>query len=165
MRESGYGIGRECAASYLKSDKFSNISDDDVKPGDMINFGNHVGIVTEYDPETGKGIFVHMSGGNPANHGSLKISPFEVPTKREPKDKKNKNRCYYGNSRSIKAFRRIKEGFYSADIDLHKNGNNPNPVLQPIPEKIKKHADLATKLALNPNYIAPESPAEQKTTN
>ena len=150
MRESGYGIGRASAASYLKSGNFTDVYYDDVKPGDMINFVNHIGIVIEYNPVTGKGDFVHMSGGSPPNHGRLRTSPFTTG-----KDKKYIT--YYSITRPIKAFRRVKEENYKPELDFHKDCKNSNPVLQPIPENLKKHADLVAKLALNPNYVADDS--------
>jgi len=135
MRESGYGIERLTASGYQKSNKFYDVSSSNIRPGDMINFGNHIGIVTSYDPETGLGKFKHMRGSN--NKGSLKESEFstnpEIPR-------------YYGTNRPIKAIRRVNEDNYDPDLDLHKNGDNPQPVLQPIPQNYDKQCELQEKL-------------------
>ena len=135
MRESGYDVGRLSAKGYLQSDIFSDVSYSNIQAGDMINFGNHIGIVTSYDPETGVGKFKHMRGSN--NKGSLIESDFSTNS-RKP--------TYYGTTRPIKAIRRVDEEYYDPDLDLHKDGSNPKPVLQPIPNNYDKQCALQEKL-------------------
>jgi len=114
---------------------FSDVSYSNIQPGDMINFGNHIGIVTSYDPETQKGTFKAMSGSN--NEGSLKEPEFSTDPGKG---------LYYGTTRPIKAIRRVDEEYYDPDLDLHVDGSNPNPVLQPIPNNYDKQCVLQEKL-------------------
>jgi hypothetical protein len=138
VRESGYSIARECTSSYLISQQFTDISWKDVLPGDMINFGNHIGIVISYDSNTQLGTFNHMNGQN--NKGELINSVFTTDQEVK-KDNEGKN-IYYGIKRKIKVFRRVKEEYYNPELDFHKDGGNNNPVLEPIGCNTKKKKAL-----------------------
>ena len=134
MIESGYRINYEPCDGYLKSASFETISENELKPGDMILFTGHIGIVTEYDHASSIGRFIHMSGSN--NIGSIKISYFVTNidkllhrTDHTQPTGPNIKSIKYGNTKPIVSLRRIKKNHYSNGLDLHLDNSNPNPTL------------------------------------
>ena len=139
--ESGYRIDYDATYNLITSKAFSSVSDNNAQSGDIILFDGHVGIVTEYDPSTALGKFIHMSG-NSKKGGVLKLSYFvsnedkyrqllnqtKVRALRGP----DNNTIIYGTSRPVIALRRVNTNRYSADVDLHVNGSNPYPTLRTL---------------------------------
>jgi hypothetical protein len=138
--ESGYRINYESTGALLKSKAFTEIKlFSQVQAGDIILFSGHAGIVIEYDNAKFLGRFIHMSGKN--NDGDIKISYF-ITTKQGYKEffklhgdnllAPDGSYITYGTNMLVSGFRRIKSDRYSAEIDLHVNGSNPNPTLSPL---------------------------------
>lgn len=134
--ESGYRIDYESTSSLVISKAFTTVSNEDAQPGDIILFPGHVGIVTAYDSTTSLGSFIHMSGGN--NEGGLKISYFVTD-----QDKNNKS-IYYGIRKKIVNIRRINNDRYSAEVDLHLNGSNPQATLRPLGIRVYSNHKVKT---------------------
>jgi hypothetical protein len=138
--ESGYRIDYENTGGLAVSKAFTTIVEKNVQPGDIILFPGHVGIVYEYDSKTNIGRMIHMSGSN--NIGGIKRSYFI--TKKPDKNQRDPEgrRFYYGYSRSVTKFRRVNKDRYSAEIDLHVNGSNPNPTLRPLGTRVYSNYKL-----------------------
>ncbi len=138
--ESGYRINYESTRGLASSKAFTTVSKDNARPGDIILFSGHVGIITEYDSTTSLGRFIHMSGSD--NEGGIKINYFIADQDKYKKltqqiQKKSlngpdKKAIYYGVIRTIKDLRRINNDRYSLEVDLHINGSNPQPTLKPL---------------------------------
>lgn len=140
--ESGYRVDYESTHGLLKSKAFSDVTSEKVKPGDIILFNGHVGVVIDYDHANSLGKFIHMSGQK--NRGEIKTSyfitdptNFSVMFKQQhvPIDPDGK-RITYGYTRPIEAFRRVNNNRYSAELDLHINGRNPFPTLHPLGTRV-----------------------------
>jgi hypothetical protein len=152
--ESGYRIDYEPTGGLSGSNAFTTVSDG-ADPGDIILFNGHVGIVIEYDSASALGKFIHMSGDRKRG-GVIKISYFVTDVNkysevsRQHKDKAprgpDKMTIIYGTSRPITALRRVNSNRYSANVDLHINGSNANPILRPLGTRIySKHILKAQK--------------------
>jgi hypothetical protein len=137
--ESGYRIDYHPTGGFLKSKAFTDIPPSSAQPSDIIMFNGHVGIVVEYDHSKFLGRFIHMSGKN--NVGKIatsffitKKSSYKLLSKQNGPQLLAPDGTYitFGTDRTVTGFRRIKSDRYSAEIDLHLNGNNPNPTLSPL---------------------------------
>jgi cell wall-associated NlpC family hydrolase len=168
MIESGYRIDYESTGGLSNSKAFSDVATNEARPGDIILFSGHVGIVIEYDSNTGVGKFIHMRGSN--NDGVITQSYF-INTK--PKSKQldpNGKPFYYGISRKINKFRRINTDRYSTEVDLHLNNSNPNPTLRPLGKyvytnyKVKTPKTIQSK-ANNSSSVKRNSDHSRKSTN
>ena len=143
--ESGYRINYENTGGLLASKAFNDVlSNNEIKPGDIILFDGHpivghVGIITEFDTTTYIGKFIHMSGGS--NKGNRKISDFKIPDDRNKSIKLIEG---YGAKREIVRIRRINNDRYSAEVDLHINGSNPEPALKPLGTRVYSNHKLKT---------------------
>ena len=134
--ESGYRIDYESTSSLVISKAFTTVSNEDAQHGDIILFQGHVGIVTDYDSTTSLGSFIHMSGRN--NEGGIKISYFVTDQNKSDKS------IYYGIKRKIVTIRRINKDRYSAEVDLHLNGSNPNAILRPLGIRVYSNHKVKT---------------------
>ena len=138
--ESGYRVDYDGGTSGFKnSNAFTKKNADEVLSGDIILFDGHVGIVTEYDPNTYIGKFIHMNGDNKKG-GKITISDFVSDidnyvkkfNRKTPINPSGKLFDYYGTTKPITKFLRINNTRYSAQIDLHLNGGNLQPTLRPL---------------------------------
>jgi hypothetical protein len=162
MNESGYRNDYEPTRALSGSKALTKKTEDEVLPGDLILFEGHVGIVTEYDPATFVGKFIHMSG-NSRKGGKIKISDFvsdidkyvQKFNKKIPINTSGSPFNYYGTTKPVKEFLRINNDRYSAEVDLHINGSNPLPTLRPLGVNVYRNYVLKKPKA---NSILAEKP-------
>jgi hypothetical protein len=135
--ESGYRVDYEGTSGIRVSSAYVDIANfDDVKPGDLILFEGHVGIVIQYHVSASIGKFIHMKGSN--NQGKLTTSGFvtnenkykqhldEIPVNQRPQY------FYYGKIQKIIAFKRVKNERYSHLLDLHYKEADLGPTSRPL---------------------------------
>lgn len=150
LNESGYRNDYEPTKALSGSKAFTEKNEDEVMPGDIILFNGHVGIVTEYDPTTYVGKFIHMSGDS--SGGEISISDFvssinkykQKFKKQLPTNASGKTFNYYGTKKPVDKFIRINNDRYSAEVDLHINGSNPQPTLKPLGIRVYSNHKLKT---------------------
>jgi hypothetical protein len=133
LRESGYNVPYATSAVMTNPATFDgswatvvNPEAATVKPGTLVYFSGHVGIVQSYDPVTKTGEFLSMAGGN--NIGKLK------PTEPFTTDEKVNPGIHWGGSTTFKGFAEVKPELYDRTLDQHLNGANPNAPVFNIPE-------------------------------
>lgn len=133
LRESGYNVPYATSAVMTNPATFDgswasvvNPETATVKPGTLVYFSGHVGIVQSYDPVTKTGEFLSMAGGN--NIGKLK------PTEPFTTDEKINPGIHWGGSTTFKGFAEVKPELYDRTLDQHLNGANPNAPVFNIPE-------------------------------
>ncbi|WP_460597344.1 NlpC/P60 family protein [Geomonas sp. Red276] len=146
--ESGYRLDYESTRGLISCSAFDKTEPEDVRPGDIILFSGHVGIVVEYDHQRSLGRFIHMSGRN--NKGGITTSYFitDIKTFRGQSNKKSRpfdpdgKPITYGYDRPINSFKRVKNSRYSADLDVHLNGANQLPTLRPLGTRVYSNRNI-----------------------
>ena len=158
--ESGYRIDYVTTGGFSSSNAFSKTPTNNVLPGDVIHFGGHVGIVIEYDSNTGTGSFKHMSGTGEVGEMSFSYFITKQPKKNQ-KTPDGKN--YYYGARGIVSFYRVNNNRYSAEVDLHLNGSNPKPTLRPLGRYV--YRDYVTSIEKAQKAAKYKANLENKTIN
>ncbi len=131
LRESGYNVPYASSSAMVDDHTFKGgwatpVTDPKaVSPGMLVYFSGHVGLVQTYDPKTGMGTFLSMTGKN--NSGEVK--PAVVFTTDE--DATGKMR---GANNSFKGFAAVKPELYDPKLDQHANGANPDTPVFNIPQ-------------------------------
>lgn len=154
--ESGFRIDYGNTSVLLQSKAFMNVTYEAVKPGDIILFNGHVGIVLEYDNSKYLGRFIHMRGKN--NIGGIQKSYFISNQDKYEKLFKRINGNHigpdgkaiiYGTSKHITAFRRVDNKRYSSVVDLHIKSDNSNPTLRPLGTRVYSNYIVKTPKSIN----------------
>ncbi|MCZ8227631.1 MAG: NlpC/P60 family protein, partial [Burkholderiaceae bacterium] len=132
LRESGYDVPYAPSSVMVSAQIFSgnwatpvNSEVTPIRPGTLVYFNGHVGIVQSYDANAKTGKFLSMTGSN--NVGLIK--PDELFTT-DPK----KIDIYWGGQRSYKGFAEVDPNLYDRALDQHANGANPDKAVFNIPE-------------------------------
>ena len=131
LRESGYNVPYSTSSAMSDSRSFKGDwatpvdARSQVPAGTLVYFNGHVGIVRTYDPTTGIGTFLSMTGTN--NEGRVK--PDEAFT-----TKRDADGNMWGANNSFKGFAAVKPELYDPKLDQHANGANPDTPVFNIPE-------------------------------
>ena len=102
-------------AEYL-----NQVDKKDAKPGDLVYFGGHVGVVTEFDPATGKGKFYSMTG-SPTKGGELREDSFDTQGRSGD----------WGTVGVFQGFARPDARHYDAKRDVYRNDPNDSSTWTP----------------------------------
>ena len=165
LRESGYDVPyAQTSAVFdgpdnLKADWATNLNPKTqaIPPGTLAYFEGHVGIVQSFDPGSGRGTFISMTGAN--NSGILRSEvPFSI--KKEGADGVFWGGTTPGGSREFLGFAAVKPDRYDRDLDQHTNGLNPDKPVFNIPE-----ATNAGFITLNDNGGFPFRPKATDLSN
>jgi hypothetical protein len=131
LRESGYNVPYSTSSAMSDAQTFRGDwatpmdAKSHVPPGTLVYFNGHVGIVRTYDPTTGMGTFLSMTGSN--NVGKVKPEePFTTNDKNET--------LTWGGQNGFKGFAAVKPELYDPKLDQHANGANPDTPVFNIPE-------------------------------
>ncbi|MFM6992383.1 MAG: cadherin-like domain-containing protein [Rhodoferax sp.] len=131
LRESGYNVPYSNSSAMSNTETFNGgwatpvSANGSVPPGTLVYFGGHVGIVRTYNPATGIGTFLSMTGSS--NAGDVKPDElFSI----HADDKK----MYWGGQKGFKGFAAVKPDLYDPNLDQHANGANPDHPVFNIPE-------------------------------